>query len=343
MNYMKAFGIIYLLLWHTGCPYLNVYVILFFLQMFFFISGYFYKDEYSDHPIRFIGKRVKSLYVPFVFYCSLLLMLNNLFVHVHIYEDSMNMTSSKLISHFFQILSLKPKPPLAGAMWFVSALIITCILFCGLSYLIKLVAKKDHESIRMLCMVILLIAANYLSIEKIRLPVYIDISFMAIFFYYIGYLYQKYEPHIPNNFFIAVSSVMILALCTKYGYIQVVKRKYVSLPFLLVCGVTGIYYNLYICKKLTAQKTIRIIDYIGENTLIILAFHFLAFKITSLILIYFQNLPIDTLASFPTIKGTSKHWWWLYALSGLVFPLIIKYTYELIRHRLTLFFNPNQR
>lgn len=331
-----------MLLWHSGCPHLNVYVILFFLQMFFFISGYFYKDEYTDHPIRFIGKRVKSLYVPFVFYCSLLLVLNNLFVHVHIYEDSMNMSNSNIISHFFQILSLKPKPQLAGAMWFVSALIITCIMFCSLSYLIKFVAQKHQESIRMLCMVILLITANYLSLEKIRLPVYIDISFMAIFFYYIGYLYQKHEHQVPINFVLALSSMLILAICTRYGYPQIVQRKYISLPFLLVCGVTGIYFNLYICKKLTAQKTVKIIDYIGENTLIILALHFLAFKAVSLVLIHFQNLPIGYLANFPTIKGTSKHWWWLYALSGLIFPLIIRYNYEIIRSRFILYLKPDR-
>lgn len=343
MNYMKAFGIFYLLIWHAGCPHLNVFVILFFLQMFFFISGYFYKDEYTSHPMKFISKRIKTLYIPFVFYCTLLLLLNNLFVHVHIYENSMIMSSAKLFSHFLQILSLKPKPQLAGAMWFVSALIITCVIFCVLSYLIKFAPKKNHESIRMLCVVILLITANYLSLEKIRLPVYTDIAFMAIFFYYTGYLYQKYETIIPNSFVLALSSVLILALCTKYGHIQIAQRKYIDLPFLLVCGLTGIYFNLYISKLLAAKKTVRVINYIGENTLIILALHFLAFKAASLFLIHFQHLPIDAMVSFPTIKGTSKHWWWLYALSGLLFPLIIRYNYEIIRSRITLYLKTHRQ
>jgi fucose 4-O-acetylase-like acetyltransferase len=136
--------------------------------------------------------------------------------------------------------------------------------------------------------------------------------------------------------------VLILTLCTKYGYIQILQRKYISLPFLLVCGATGIYFNLYICKKLTAQKSVRIINYIGENTLIILALHLLFFKIASLILIHFQNLPVNDLASFPTIKGTSKHWWWLYSLCGLIFPLIIKYNYEIIRARFLLYLKPDR-
>jgi fucose 4-O-acetylase-like acetyltransferase len=252
------------------------------------------------------------------------------------------MNSSKLISHFSQIISLKPVPQLAGAMWFVSALIITCIIFCGLSYLIKFVAKKNYESIRLFCIIILLITANYLSLEKIRLPAYIDISFMATFFYYIGYLYQKHESRIPNDIFLALSSMLILFICMRYGYPQIVQRKYISLPFLLVCGLTGIYFNLFLCKKLTAKKTIKIIDYIGENTLIILALHLLFFKIASLILIHFQNLPFNDLASFPTIKGTSKHWWWLYTLSGLIFPLIIKYNYEIIRSRFISHLKPDR-
>lgn len=64
--------------------------------------------------------------------------------------------------------------------------------------------------------------------------------------------------------------------------------------------------------------------YIGDNTLAILTWHLICFKLTSLLIIKINHLSIAALASFPVISEYSKEGWWLiYTITGLIFPLII--------------------
>ncbi|NQV00366.1 MAG: acyltransferase family protein [Parcubacteria group bacterium] len=332
MNYMKFFGIVYLLIWHTGIRYLNVFTISFFLQMFFFISGYFYKDNYSAKPMSFIKRRAIALYIPFIWYCSILLLLNNIFVEVNIYKKNMYLDSTSMTNKFLSILAFQPSTQMAGAMWFVSSLFSVSVMYCIINYILefkKNVSKKNFN-ISLFCVVMtLFVVANYLSYLKIRLPMYIDISFVALIFYYLGHMYNKNEKHIPMNFFIALSAILTISICIKYGYPQLLQRKYVNPPLLLVCGIFGIYINLYISQKLASIKKINIFNYIGENTLSILALHFLAFKAVSILIISAQNLPIEILSSFPVIKESNQYYRWLYLLSGLTIPIILKYLFDI--------------
>lgn len=73
----------------------------------------------------------------------------------------------------------------------------------------------------------------------------------------------------------------------------------------------------------------KLFNYIGENTMIILAFHFLSFKIISYIQLRIYNLPSYMLARFP-ILYSENGWWILYSLVGIVIPIIIKRSLNLI-------------
>lgn len=330
MNYMKFFGIFYLLLWHTGIRDLNVFVISFFLQMFFFVSGYFYKKIYSDNPLVFIRKRLKTLYVPFVAYSLTFLALNNFLVDIHVLDKNMYMSLNEIYHYLLGILTLESELRLAGALWFVSALFISSVLFCCISATLKKIISVSgyndkYESIRFLIVLSLFLFANYLSIIKVTFPRYIDISLVLMFFYYLGYLYQKYEKHIQINIFIAISSILTIFICVKYGFPQFSQRKYIHPSYILVCGIAGIYFNIYISKLFASCRSIEFVNYAGKNTMVVLAMHFLAFKLVSLIIIYTQNLPLETLSSFPVIRSANQGYRWLYLAAGLLVPLAGKY------------------
>ena len=332
MNYMKFFGIIYLLLWHDNSRFLNVFATSFFLQMFFFISGYFYNDKYTKDPILFIRKRILTLYIPFVLFCSFFLLCNNFFVKISIYEKSMVLNNQQLIQSFFKILLLQTSQQLSGAMWFVATLFVTNILFCILSYTLFLLIKENYEIIRMFSILFFFTVANYLSSKQITLPATnIDIAFIALFFYYAGYLYKKFEHKIPINMLFAILSTIILILCTDHGMIVINDRQYVNPLFLLTCSGTGVYLNLYISKFLAAKKRFKILNYAGKNTIIILAMHFLCFKLVNLIIILCKELPVTRLADFPFIQNVSEYWSFALVFSGLFFPLLIKYCFDCLR------------
>lgn len=61
---------------------------------------------------------------------------------------------------------------------------------------------------------------------------------------------------------------------------------------------------------------------IGNNTLPILTWHMLCFKIVSILIINFYGLPMARLAEFPVIEEYSKQGWFLlYFLVGVLVPL----------------------
>ena len=67
------------------------------------------------------------------------------------------------------------------------------------------------------------------------------------------------------------------------------------------------------------QKTLR---FIGENTLTILTWHFLSFKIVSLMIVVVYGLPFSYIGMHPVIPDYSHMGWFVvYTIVGIVVPL----------------------
>jgi fucose 4-O-acetylase-like acetyltransferase len=327
INYMKFFGIIYLLIWHTGILKINVFVIQFFLQMFIFISGYFYKEKYTLSPFLFLKKRIYSLYLPYIIYCTLFLLFNNIFVDLQVYNSSMYLNNTDFNKQFFQIVTLQQNLQMAGAMWFVAALFLVSILFLVISILTELFTfQLNHSSIkerfRFFLVSIFYFIGHTLAMNNHKLPALLDISLVIVPFYYLGYLYKKYEKEIPVSIFLALPMFILLTISMEYGFPQIIQRKYVDPSTLLSCGIAGIYLNIYIAlRSPTHDLILNFINFTGRNTMAILALHFLAFKVMSLLIIQYKNLPMSLLSSFPVIKQSGQFERLMYVCAGLLLPL----------------------
>lgn len=97
------------------------------------------------------------------------------------------------------------------------------------------------------------------------------------------------------------------------------------LPYILaaVLGTWGVYSLPW--SKLTGS-TASHIQFIGNNTLTVLTWHFLAFKLVSLVIIYMYSLPIARLAEFPVITDYAVQGWWAaYFLVAMVVTCAIAY------------------
>ena len=333
MTYAKTIGIIAVVIGHSGSP-LTDFVYQWHIVLFFFISGYFYKETYSKTPVIFIKKRLKSLYLPYVQYGVVFLLLHNLFIHMNIYSTNFNMQEQ--VSHIYSLtevklnlfstLTLGTKEQLLGIFWFVTALFNANILFCLINYIIEKMfywdVIKDKEIILFTVVFSLFIAGTLLAFKNIILPRHIDTVFVVIVFYYSGYMYRKHEDRIPisNNYL--VIALALLLLNSLYGDIRIDSHRYVNPSFLLVNSFLGIYAIIGISKYLAANlKDGNVLEYIGEHTFIIMALHFISFKMINYLQIIYYDLPIYKLAMFPTIKGYGSYWWILYTLCGLFIPL----------------------
>jgi fucose 4-O-acetylase-like acetyltransferase len=129
----------------------------------------------------------------------------------------------------------------------------------------------------------------------------------------------------PNSWIVALGGFLVVSLCA--GFLRSTNMldfswKDVSLYYLVaICGTLMIYsVSNKICQNESWIK--RTLTFIGENTLTILTWHFLCFKIVSILIIAIYGLPIKQLAEFPVIREYSQDGWFLaYLFIGVSVPL----------------------
>lgn len=142
MNIAKALGIIAIVIGHSGSP-LQKYVYLYHLSLFYFISGYFFRDEYVQAPLTLIKKRVKTLYLPYISYQIPFLLLHNIFLQIGIYSYSYTYiyTRSDFFENAIKIMAFSSDELLTSLLWFLCSLFFVNILYC----IIRLVGTYIRE------------------------------------------------------------------------------------------------------------------------------------------------------------------------------------------------------
>ena len=147
-----------------------------------------------------------------------------------------------------------------------------------------------------------------------------------------GYWYKesrlKYENHFP---WIVISiSAAVIAIGTEYWQCSMLTLTWEKLiPYILsaLAGVLMVFTFSKMCLRNNLSR--RGLVFVGEHTLEILTWHFLSFKLVSLILIALFDLPIAQLAEFPVIEDFAyKGWWCIYLLIGVFIPASICYIYS---------------
>ena len=148
ISIVKAIGIIFMVIGHSGCPkILHDYIYMFHMPLFFFCSGYFFKPTNETYQIKdFVIKRIKKLYFPFVKWSILFLLLHNLFFYINIYNDKYGFNgivssvydTDEFIKRFLNIVfAMRGNEQLLGGFWFIRVLFIASIILC-IAYYIKI-------------------------------------------------------------------------------------------------------------------------------------------------------------------------------------------------------------
>lgn len=328
ISYFRAIGIILMVFGHSGASEtMRNFIYLFHMPLFFFISGYLYKDNLS--LLKFIKKKIKTLYFPFVFWQIVFIFLNNIFVKTNIYSIDKIISSKEMIFRIINVITFGGKEQMGGAMWFLPALFWVNIIY----YLIIRLSNIWSERYRKYIIFIIVIMCFFIGYNT-DFPRFISVSLVAILIFYLGYMYKFIENKFEINWIIAVLAFGILIIMNKYGYVRMNLNEYYSALFFIVSSVLGIAMIIFMSKFLESNlKEIKVLKDIGENTLYIMILHFLSFKIVSFIIIKWYDYAICKLSSFPVIK-INQMWSVLYTLSGIFIPLLyIKFIRRFKRRR----------
>lgn len=340
MDFLKGVGILYVVLGHTFVNPMHDFIYLFHMPLFYFISGFLYNDNYSIKPVQLLVSRIKTLYIPFLKYELIFLILHNIFFKIYIYVDnvSYNGTYNKLytshdyIINFLHIITFGGREQLLGTFWFLTVLFTVNILFCFLRYVLL---KKIHNRIELYCTIIILLfyfLGSLLQFKNVTLPRHIQISLVAILIFYLGFLYKKYLYWFPINKWLAIVCIIILYFGTIYANAFLYKSMILKTFLWVFFSLCGIYFNIYIAQS-TILKNNRLILFIGKNTIIIMALHFLCFKIINLLQVLYYNYSPTLISSFPVING-SNGWWIAYLIAGIFIPILLKWIYSIFKQKL---------
>jgi len=343
-----------MVLGHTTSPFVN-FIYLFHVALFFIISGYLFADRTYlslSSLFKHLLNIAKRLWLPFVIFVSALILLHNCFVDINFLTNnelflqgsngnswglknyySLEQVFSKLLKAF----SFSNSEQLAGALWFLKALFLVSVFSALIRYTKNLLFKSDNKFYvyeAIVYSVILLLAywgyINQSSCCRI---------FSTLFLFYIGILISRYFKNLILNMRLFLFSfIMLLIFCYFNVKVDVGTSEHSSFLLFLLASIFGFIFVLNLSFLFSKREFVKnIFSYIGQNTLVILCFHFIAFKFVTLFQIYYYDLPMYRLASFPTYDN--GYYWIVYFMAGVVIPLLLSAFWYKLKFYLISFFS----
>ena len=264
IDVLRATGILAMILGHIGLGYtFNKWIHIFHMPMFFVIAGYFYKEQPFGIMIK---KRIRTLIVPYlffgVFHCLIFFIRNHQFY-----------------SHAFYLLfwenTAEAGVPIAGALWFLTAMFVTEIIFWCLLRL-----KKFRLLFIMLNFVVSVVGMLCATFLPFRLPWAIDVGLVGVGFYMIGRLLKMNGTNVlMTKFSISLAGMIIFSIVGMLcPYVNLRTGRYGIWPLFWInaVGMTISLWNIsrYILewaeKRETLEKTIAWVKGVGRDSVVYL-------------------------------------------------------------------------
>jgi fucose 4-O-acetylase-like acetyltransferase len=216
-----------------------------------------------------------------------------------------------------RILAFRSTEQLGGGLWFLPMLFAAEACFVAISWASLRFGGRFREAVRAAA-VVAVAAAGYLGQTLIDQRIVENRVLVAVLVLYLGALLRRAEPRTPWRWYFATASAGVLVLLG--GAVDVGANRYAGPVQLVTASLCGAYANLYLGRRLEDNG---LLNYIGRNTIFILATHLAAFKLVSLAVIEIEVYPSWRLAE-SAIQAPGA-WWVLYFVVGMAVPTAAKY------------------
>lgn len=235
-------------------PTILKYLTPFFLTAFFFVSGYLFKTETTFAKV--LEQRVRTLFIPFVIYGTLMLALRQFASF-----------KSNVIPFKDAFISMITQDGSDSSFWFIPSLFIFSLFFYWL-------AKPCKTGKAFLLLAIVLFVANW-SAKKFGLPQLnyrMDTMGYACAYMALGKAFKIYEASIAKlmSLKIVVPTFAIYLALTTFDPIRI---SYTGSPYLidaLVISILGLFLLIFISRY--AEKS-KFIVFVGSNSLLYFCLH----------------------------------------------------------------------
>lgn len=334
ITYMKATGIMLMVLAHcSNFELLYRIVYSFHMPLFFIVSGYCFKEKYLHEPISFMWKRIKGLWWPYVKWGLFFLLLHNVFIKLNIYGERCNQhlysRSEYLVQAENILFHMYNTEPFPGGFWFIRALFFGSLIACLIIKVGDMFAKLLGCDYKKICVLggafslLLWVSFNYLHMTFTAL--YIGpTELMAASFFIVGHNLAIWNmPRFSP--WLCILAFGIMAVNSFFSLIDPQGPFYDThkiIPY-TITAVMGTWCVYSLPWQQLKGRASRLMEYVGNHTLVILTWHFLCFKIVSIIIIAIYGLPIERLTEIPALhEYTNRGWFIIYFLVGMLFPIL---------------------
>lgn len=296
------------------------FVYIYHLGIFFFCSGYLFKVSSVVSIVRKLLKQYRF----FVLVCLSSFLFLPLWEKYKLIEQESIMT---LFKRLLSILMFRQEGYYVGAMWFVPFLLNVILMYSVISLLLK-----NFSDIYLQLTVLLLGVIAVILVEEKGIGFrYIYISLLMLPVLNAGRLYRCYEEKVEfhkYSCFVFACSILIINFFTK-GEVELSKGEiYFGFGFYPMMAL-GICFCLSLKELIKKDSVIaNFFAFLGLNSAVIMAYHFIAFKLFDVFISFLLNDSCDNIRFFPISYPNLR---FLYIIVGVFIPLIFKKSFSLAK------------
>lgn len=273
LDQLKAVSMYIVILGHSLLKFkkqgLFKFIYSFHMPLFFMISGFTFRPEKYDRIKDCIKDKIIKLVYPYILLNIVVLPLwyINMKTDMISYDSPLSLTAGILYSN-----SSVLRAP-SNATWFLMTLFLAEIIY----FVLYRFFKTDKSVFTMSCVVALIGVLAPLGKEVLDAPLHFDVSLVAQFYYGCGYMLKKNFAYFKNLFKeykkIKLFSVFMIGALFSFlnKQVDMSNELYRNFTYTLISSLTLSIFLFYIIQSINHVS--KFLLYIGQNTIIILAFH----------------------------------------------------------------------
>lgn len=330
INIARGLAIIAMVLGHVLSKdnYWVCFIYKWHMPLFFLFSGFFF-DAGKYNVFAFCKRKVKTLYVPFVFWSFLYLCFHNFFAQHGICATQVIDFSQFKTFAFRIFVRMQQFEPLLGTFWFLTQLLLVNLFAYGIAKLVALCKITHDKIVDFLLVVILCIGAVLLS--KFNVTIYYQINYVTLLataFFFSGKLFRKIQT---LRYALFVVSGIILITCNN-GFHEMIDLKYKDILVYYFVAIYGVIFIYNVSQLLSNCIYIKdFLAYIGKRSLSIMILHFSSFKIVSYLIVLHGEKSMSALSCHPVIPNVEGQWITAYIIIGIFLPLFLDRCYSSLK------------
>ncbi len=328
---LKAIGIVSVVIGHVSeewmLPIKN-FVYTYHLMIFFFTAGLCFKEEYGQKPLHFFWKRLKRYWPLYFVTNGVCILLHNSFVKLGLLRPQIAVYSGEQIIHnLIRAAFFLQNEELLGPIWFMAPFLLAEVLFCLILWLGNHLCKIKGWVVALIASVLCGALGTMMMVRPRPLfdrAYHCNVALLGMAVLCMGFLVKplwgKLKQKIRGWMCLPAGIALQLTLAFGFGRIELSRHEIMQPPFLffpITC--VGIIFTISLAKLLVNCRAENFLTGIGKESLYIMTFHFVVFKLIDLLFETCTRMPRQIESGFPCAYPATL--FPVYYLLGVALPL----------------------